>query len=95
MADPFAWHPEPELIGYRDPEQARNALGAFGGAVWDACLDYLYDDSLFMAARWHAAGNETELAVYPECLHGFTSFPAKLGRIASQRIVDFISSRIR
>ena len=58
-------------------------------------LDYLYDDSLFMAARWHAAGNETELAVYPECLHGFTSFPAKLGRIASQRIVDFISSRIR
>ena len=58
-------------------------------------LDYLYDDSLFMSARWHAAGNETELAVYPECIHGFTAFPAKMARIASQRIVDFISCRIR
>jgi len=58
-------------------------------------LDYLYDDSLFMAARWHAAGNETELAVYPECIHGFTAFPAEMSRIASRRIVDFISSRVR
>jgi acetyl esterase/lipase len=58
-------------------------------------LDYLYDDSLFMAARWHAAGNETELAVYPESIHGFTAFPAEMGRIATQRIVDFISSRVR
>ena len=58
-------------------------------------LDYLYDDSLFMAARWHAAGNETELAVYPESIHGFTAFPAEMGRIASQRIVDFISCRVR
>jgi acetyl esterase/lipase len=58
-------------------------------------LDYLYDDSLFMSARWHAAGNETELAVYPESIHGFTAFPAEMGRIASRRIVDFISSRVR
>jgi len=58
-------------------------------------LDYLYDDSLFMAARWHAAGNETELAVYPDSIHGFTAFPAEMARIASQRIVDFISSRVR
>jgi len=58
-------------------------------------LDYLYDDSLFMAARWHAAGNETELAVYPESIHGFTAFPAEMSRIASRRIVDFISCRVR
>ncbi len=58
-------------------------------------LDYLYDDSLFMAARWHAAGNETELAVYPECIHGFTSFPAELSRIATRRIVDFVADRLR
>jgi acetyl esterase len=58
-------------------------------------LDYLYDDSLFMSARWHAAGNETELAVYPESIHGFTAFPAEMARIASQRIVDFISCRVR
>jgi hypothetical protein len=48
-----------------------------------------------MSARWHAAGNETELAVYPESIHGFTAFPAEMGRIATQRIVDFISSRVR
>ncbi|MEO5839475.1 MAG: alpha/beta hydrolase [Acidimicrobiales bacterium] len=58
-------------------------------------LDYLYDDSLFMAARWHAAGNETELAVYPESIHGFTAFPAEMSRIASRRIVDFIASHLR
>jgi acetyl esterase/lipase len=58
-------------------------------------LDYLYDDSLFMAARWHAAGNETELAVYPESVHGFTAFPAEMARIATRRIVDFIAGRIR
>jgi acetyl esterase/lipase len=58
-------------------------------------LDYLYDDSLFMAQRWRAAGNETHLAVYPECIHGFTLFPAELARIASQRIVEFVADRLR
>ncbi len=44
--DPFAWHPEPELIGYRDPARARAALEAFGRALWDASLDYLYDEAM-------------------------------------------------
>ena len=57
-------------------------------------LDYLYDDSLFMSARWHAAGNETELAVYPAAVHGFTSFDAELARLANQRIVTFIADRL-
>ena len=41
-------------------------------------LDPLLDDSLFMEARWRAAGNETELRVWPECVHGFTAFPLAL-----------------
>jgi aromatic-L-amino-acid decarboxylase len=45
VPDPFAWHPEPELIGFRDPARARGALEAFGKAVWDASLDYLYDEA--------------------------------------------------
>ena len=44
MPDPFSWHPEPELIGYRDPETSRAALEALGSAVWGASLDYLYDE---------------------------------------------------
>ncbi len=42
-ADPFAWHPEPELIGYREPGRARAALEGFGAAVWRTGLDYLYE----------------------------------------------------
>jgi glutamate/tyrosine decarboxylase-like PLP-dependent enzyme len=46
MPDPFAWHPEPELIGYREPERARAALETFGRAVWDASLDYVYGEAM-------------------------------------------------
>lgn len=48
-------------------------------------LDYLYDDSLFMAARWRAAGNPTELAIYPASPHGFTAIPTKMTRAANDR----------
>jgi acetyl esterase len=34
--------------------------------------DALLDDTLFMHARWVAAGNEAELAIYPGAPHGFT-----------------------
>jgi acetyl esterase len=37
--------------------------------------DALLDDTLFMHARWVAAGNDAELAVYPGGAHGFTLFP--------------------
>jgi glutamate/tyrosine decarboxylase-like PLP-dependent enzyme len=45
MSDAFSWHPEPELIGFRDPATAREALEMFGKAIWDAGLDYLYDEA--------------------------------------------------
>ncbi|MGH2590935.1 MAG: pyridoxal-dependent decarboxylase, partial [Actinomycetota bacterium] len=46
MHDPFAWHPEPELIGFRDPGRARAALESFGSAVWRASLDYVYGEAM-------------------------------------------------
>jgi acetyl esterase/lipase len=55
--------------------------------------DYLYDDSLFMAMRWRAAGNEAELAVYPDCVHGFTAFPTALARAANARIAAWVAAR--
>jgi len=37
--------------------------------------DPLLDDTLFMEARWRAAGHATELHVWPEAPHGFISMP--------------------
>jgi acetyl esterase len=58
-------------------------------------FDYLYDDSLFMAMRWRAAGNDAELAVYPASPHGFTSFPTAMARAARRRIDEFLIERLR
>jgi aromatic-L-amino-acid decarboxylase len=42
----FAWHPEPELIGYRDAGASREALERLGSATWAVALDYLYDNAM-------------------------------------------------
>ena len=52
--------------------------------------DHLLDDSLFMAARWQAHGSPAELAVYPDCIHGFVGFPIALAKLASDRIDLFL-----
>ena len=38
----FDWHPEPELIGFRDPAASRAALVALGTETWQEALTYLY-----------------------------------------------------
>ena len=38
----FDWHPEPELVGYRDEGASRAALERLGDATWRAALDFLY-----------------------------------------------------
>jgi acetyl esterase/lipase len=43
-------------------------------------LDPLLDDSLFMEARWRAAGNETALSLWEEGVHGYVFFPLEIGR---------------
>jgi acetyl esterase len=43
-------------------------------------LDPLLDDSLFMEARWRAAGNEARLSVWPEAIHAYTAFPLEIAR---------------
>lgn len=58
-------------------------------------LDPLLDDSLFMSARWRAAGNEAELRVWPECVHSFLAFPLSVARLAHAEQHDFLRRAIR
>jgi acetyl esterase/lipase len=56
--------------------------------------DPLVDDTLFMASRWAAAGNETELAVYPGGIHAFDAFPTSIALEARDRMHRFIRSAV-
>ncbi len=53
--------------------------------------DALLDDTLFMHARWVAAGNPAELAIYPGGAHGFTLFPNALSKAATARMDAFLN----
>jgi acetyl esterase/lipase len=53
-------------------------------------LDPLLDDTLFLADRWEAAGNEAELAVYPEAIHGFHALRGRLGDLSIVQQVDAV-----
>jgi acetyl esterase/lipase len=44
-----------------------------------------------MHARWVAAGNEAELAIYPGGPHGFTLFPNDLSSSATARMDAFLN----
>ena len=53
--------------------------------------DALLDDTLFMHARWVAAGNPAELAIYPGGAHGFTYFPSELATSATIKMDAFLN----
>jgi acetyl esterase len=83
----------------RSPEEARDPacsplyadLTGLPPALFTVgTADHLLDDTLFMAARWQAYGNEAELAVYPDCIHAFNAAPTELAKRANERIDEFI-----
>ena len=53
-------------------------------------LDPLIDDSLFMHARWQAAGSRATLALYAGGVHAFNLFPIGIARAANRKMADFI-----
>jgi acetyl esterase len=52
--------------------------------------DPLLDDTLFMEARWRAAGQATELRIWPEAPHGFISLPMTVADAAAAAEHDFL-----
>jgi acetyl esterase/lipase len=57
-------------------------------------LDIVLEDSLAMAARLAAAGGEADLRVYPECPHGFLSFPTDMAAAARKQIESWLGERL-
>jgi acetyl esterase/lipase len=68
---------------YADLHGMPPALFTVGGT------DHLVDDTLFMAARWELAGNETELIVYPDTPHACIILPS-VGAHWFPRLLDFL-----
>ena len=57
-------------------------------------LDPMLDDSLFMAARWRAAGNQARLDKWPGAIHGFDLFDNEYARAARGRMHRFVNSAL-
>jgi len=57
-------------------------------------LDPLLDDSLFMEARWRAAGGRTQLRVWPEAVHGFTAYPIAMAKAANAVQYEFLAASL-
>lgn len=58
-------------------------------------IDPLLDDSLFMHMRWQAAGNPSELALYPGGVHGFNALEGDLARSANEGMAQFLDQSCR
>jgi len=55
-------------------------------------LDPLVDDTLFMAARWHAAGNRADLDIIPGGIHAFDILSTEAARNSRARMTRFIGA---
>lgn len=56
--------------------------------------DEILDDSLAMAARLATAGNDVDLRVFPESVHGFTGFPTAMAAAAEEQTNRWIDDRL-
>jgi len=79
-------HPDLSAV-YANLEHMPPALFSVG------TLDPFLDDSLFVYARWIAAGNEAELAVYPGAPHAFNAIGHPHAAAANARIDAFLKEK--
>jgi acetyl esterase len=87
----------PKGVNPRDPDVSplyADLRGLAPALFTIGTLDPLLDDTLFLYARWIAAGNEAELAIYPGAPHAFNLFPMPLGTPANARIDAYLARAI-
>jgi acetyl esterase/lipase len=56
--------------------------------------DPLLDDTLFMAARWRAAGNVADVEIVAEAVHGFVAFPVTIAKRELARQSEYIARAV-
>jgi acetyl esterase/lipase len=85
VPEPLRRHPDVSPL-YADLAGLPRALFTIGTE------DPLLDDSLFLHARWLAAGNEARLSVWPGGMHGFNAFPIPIAERSNAQIAEFLAS---
>ncbi len=89
----FVDHFIPDGFSLADPDISplHGDLGSLPPALFTiGTKDPLLDDSLFMASRWAAADNRSDLAIYPGGAHVFIAFGGHLAEEGNSRIEDFL-----
>ncbi|MFF9815044.1 alpha/beta hydrolase [Streptomyces sp. NPDC014006] len=79
----------------RDPEISplfADLTGLPSARIVVGTEDPLLDDSLFLAARWRAAGAPVRLGVVAGAMHGFTLFPLTVTEREQRREQDFLAA---
>ena len=56
--------------------------------------DMLIDDTLFMAARWAAAGNDAAVSLWPGGAHAFQGMDMQLAAASNRQIDAWMGERI-
>ena len=83
--------------GLEDPERSplyADLSGLVPALFQCGTADPLLDDTLFMAARWAAAGNPVEQAIAPGGVHAFDQFDLAIAGEARARRDAFIAARL-
>jgi acetyl esterase len=93
----FVRHYLPAQVDARDPDVSplHAELAGLPPALFSVgTSEALLDDSLFMAARWEAAGNRAELRVWPGGIHVFQSFDFPMAHAAFEEERAFLEAHL-
>lgn len=95
FADNFLGGMTPEQRQHPDISPLQADLTGLPPAFFTVgALDPLLDDSLFMASRWSTAGNEAELVICPESVHGFIAFPHDIAVLSLVKQAEFLERHL-